>query len=123
MKYIGEERRIQDHRDVLLICKQEDKINAIFDAIHRTEASVERLDMRINGTLEKMSGHVEDSVYWRRFIMGVAVSLVLSIIGGCVALFSLSYNLGQYTRQITINTDRLDEMEKEHKELRGASKE
>ena len=138
MEYTGIERRaeirLQDHTNVLLICKQEEKIDKIFDSIHRTENVVEKLDiklcttfdkidMRINNTLEKMGVHVEDSIYWRRFIVGVAISLILSIVGGCIALFSLSYNLGQYTRQIIVNTDRLNIIESEHKELRGASKE
>ena len=108
---------MQDHRDVLVICKQEEKINDISDSVHRTESAVQRLDMRINGTLEKMGTHVEDSNYWRRFIMGVAVSLVLSIIGGGIALFNLSYNLGTYTRQIMVNTDRLRTIEDDHKRM------
>jgi putative NADH-flavin reductase len=122
MKYTGEERRkatrLQDHKDLLIICKQEDKIDKIFDSIHRTESAVDKLDMRLLNSLDKMSVHVEDSIYWRRFIVGVAISLVLSIVGGSVALFSLSYNLGTYTRQIVVNTDRLDQIEKEHRLLR-----
>lgn len=117
MKYLGEERRIQDHTDILVICKQEEKINKISESVHRTENAIEKLDMRINGTLEKMSIHVEDSIYWRRFIVGVAISLVLSIIGGSVALFSLSYNLGTYTKQIIVNTERLNIIEEEHREI------
>jgi len=113
-----EERRIQDHtkRDVLIICKQEEKIDEIATTINRIESSIQRLDMRINGTLEKMGTHVEDSTYWRRFIVGVAISLVLSIVGGAVALFNLSYNLGAYTRQITVNTGRLQILESYHRE-------
>ena len=112
-----EERRIQDHtkRDVLIICKQEEKIDEIATTINRIESSIQRLDMRINGTLEKMGTHVEDSIYWRRFIVGVAISLVLSIVGGSIALFNLSYNLGAYTRQIVVNTDRLKIIEEDHK--------
>jgi hypothetical protein len=121
----GNERRknVQDHRSPIIICKQEEKINDISDAVHRTEGAVERLDLRINGTLEKMAVHVEDSTYWRRFIMGVAISLVVSIVGGATALFSLSYNLGEYTRQIKVNTDRLDKIEYFHDSLqRGIEK-
>ena len=115
----GIERRkeVQDHTSPIIICKQEDKINDMSDAVHRTEAAVQRLDMRINGSIEKMSTHVEDSTYWRRFIMGTAISLVLSIIGGMCALFSLSYNLGQYTKQISVNTVRLDKIENVHERL------
>jgi hypothetical protein len=116
MSYQGVERRVQDHREPIIICKQEDKINDMSDAVHRTEAAIGRLDMRINGTLEKMSTHVEDSTYWRRFIVGVAISLVISILGGACALFNLSYSLGTYTRQITIDTERLAVIEQEHRD-------
>ena len=111
------ERRVQDHRDPIVICKQEDKINEISDAVHRTEAAIGRLDMRINGTLDKMAVHVEDSTYWRRFIVGLAISLVISILGGASALFNLSYSLGQYTKMIQINTVRLDKVEAFHERV------
>lgn len=115
MEYKGIERRnVQNHNDIFVICKQEENIVSIKDAIHRTESAIIKLDMRINGSLEKMSIHIEDSIYWRRFIVGVAVSLVLSIVGGAWALFSLSYNLGTYTKQIVVNTGRLDNLEEIH---------
>jgi hypothetical protein len=112
-------KEVQDHRDPLIICKQEKKIQDMSDGIIRIEGSISKLDLRINGTLEKMANHVEASEFWRRFIMTTAVSLVISIIGGAFALWQLAYNLGQYTKQITVNTDRFNIIEEEH---RGGNK-
>ena len=113
----GKERRIQDHRDPIIICKQEAKINEIWDCVTEQRGETKALNLRINGSLDKMAVHVEDSTYWRRFIMATAISLVISILGGAAALFSLSYNLGEYTRQIKVNTQRLDVMETFHQRL------
>lgn len=119
----GEERRVQDHREGTIICKQETAIKDISEAVIRTEGAVQRLDLRINGTLEKMAVHVEDSSYWRRFIVGVAISLVISILGGIVTVFSLSYNLGQYTSQIQVNTERIHSIEVENDRFHKAKSE
>jgi hypothetical protein len=54
-----------------------------------------------------MASHVEDSDYWRRFIVGTAVGLIVSILGGIVTITTIAYNLGEYTKQIKINTERL----------------
>ena len=115
MAWDGTERRMQDHRNGNVICKQEDKINLICDTMIRTEGRLEKLDLRINGSLEKMAVHFEDSTYWRRFIMGVAVSLVVSIMGGILTVALVAYNLGEYTRQIKTNTVRIDVIEDCHK--------
>ena len=111
MTWDGKERRVQDHNNPIIICKQEDKIDKICDTLIRTEGTIDRLDLRINGTLEKMAGHVEDSDYWRKFIVGVAVSLVVAILGGIVTISTIAYNLGEYTKQIKINTERLQYIE------------
>lgn len=110
-KWDGKERRVQDHTNPIIICKQEHKIDRMSDSVIRTEGALEKLDLRINGTLEKMAVHVEDSTYWRRFIMGVAVSLVVTILGGITTVGIVTYNLGEYTRQIKINTERLSKIE------------
>ena len=110
MIYSGPERRkVQDH--TFIICKQEDSIKLISDSVIKIDGKLEKIDLRINGTLEKMAVHVEDSVYWRRFIVGVAISLVIAIIGGITTASTIAYNLGQYTRQIIINTGRLEKLE------------
>jgi len=123
MTWDGNNRRkeVQDHRDPIIICKQEENINDISESVVRIEGAISRLDLRINGSLDKMSTHVEDSTYWRRFIVGIGVSLVISIIGGATALFNLSYNLGEYTRQITINTKRLDIIETNHQRVQDGT--
>jgi PIN domain nuclease of toxin-antitoxin system len=110
--YTGPERRqvVQDHRDPVIICKQENKIVDMSDGIIRIEGRIEKLDLRINGTLEKMANHVEDSEFWRRFIMGTAVSLVISILSGAYALWFLTYNIGQYTKQIQMDAAYISEM-------------
>jgi len=105
---------VQDHRDPQIICKQESKIIGMSEGIIRIEGSIERLDVRINGTLEKMANHVEASSFWRNFIMTTAISLIISILGGAYALWTLTYNLGQYTKQIQINTERLGIIERDH---------
>ena len=106
-----ERRKVQDHNSPIIICKQEDRVTNMYESMIRTEGTIDRLDARINGTLEKMALHVEDSDYWRRFIVGTAVGLVISILGGIVTISSIAYNLGEYTKQIRVNTDRLEHIE------------
>ena len=98
-----------------------EKLTEIKESVIRTEGNVEKLDLRINGTLEKMGVHVEDFLWWRRFILGTAIGLIISIFGGVIALATLCTNLGEYTKQIKVNTDRLAIIETEHREVhRGA---
>ena len=94
-----------------IICTKEKEIGIISDAVIRTEGALERLDLRINGTLEKMAAHVEDSTYWRRFIVGVAISLIISILGFAVTSWAISYNLGQYAEKIISVTKQSEENE------------
>jgi hypothetical protein len=116
-RYLGPERRIQDHTLPIVICKYEDSIKSLYETGIRTEASIKALDLRINGTLEKMTEHVNDSAWWRNFIMGTAITMVLSLLGWIVTAWittsSLSYNLGQYSKQIQINTGRLSLIEED----------
>jgi hypothetical protein len=100
-------------RDVVehIICTKEKEIGIISDSVIRTEGALERLDLRINGTLEKMAVHVEDSTYWRRFIVGVAISLVISILGFAATSWAISYNLGQYAEKIISVTKQSEENE------------
>jgi len=115
----GVERRkdVQDHRDPIIICKQEEKIHQIWDEVSELRGEAKALNLRINGSLDKMAIHVEESAYWRRFVVGVAISLVISLLGGAAALFTLSYSLGEFTRQIKVNTGRLDVIETFHQRL------
>lgn len=117
-KWNGKDRRVQDHNNPMIICKQEEAIKEISQSGIRTEAAIKALDLRINGTLEKMGVHVEDSIWWRKFIAGTAITLTLAIIGAAAGYLwmgnTLSYNLGQYAKQITINTERLTSIEKEN---------
>ncbi len=117
MSFSGGEKLVHDHRDPIIICKQEEKINEMSLNVTEIKGDVKNLHLRINGSLEKMAIHVEDSTYWRRFIVGVAISLVVSILGGTAALYQLSYSLGEYTRQIKVNTVRLDKVEAFHEDI------
>ena len=116
MTYSGQERRTQDHRDPVIICTQEDKINEMHTDVVEIKGDVKKLDLRINGSLEKISDHITEGRSWRQLIVGIAVSLVLTILGGIYTAFTISYNLGNYTKQIAVNTNRLDVIEEEHRE-------
>jgi hypothetical protein len=100
-------REVTEH----IICAKEKEIGIISDSVIRTEGALERLDLRINGTLEKMATHIEDSTYWRRFIVGVAISLVISILGFAATSWAISYNLGQYAEKIISVTKQSEENE------------
>jgi hypothetical protein len=103
--------RGQDHRPPVIICKQEEKIHNISDTIIRVEGKVEKLDLRINGSLEKIGEHIADGSWYRKLIITTAISLVLSVIGGIFTAAMIAYRLGQYTNQIAINTGRLTNLE------------
>lgn len=106
---------MQDHRNETIICKQEDKINTIATSVTETNGEIKSLNLRINGALEKIAAHMTEGEGYRKLIVGTAISLVLSILGGIVTVATLSYHLGSYTRQIAVNTDRLNEIESDHK--------
>lgn len=106
----------QDHRDPIIICKQEEKINEISENVIETKGEIKSLNLRINGALEKIANHMTEGEGYRRLIVGTAISLVLSILGGIVTVVTLAYHLGAYTRQISVNTERLNIVEQDHKD-------
>jgi hypothetical protein len=107
----GKDLRNQDHRDSVIICKQEEKINDIFIDITEINGSLKALNLRINGVLDKIATHMVEGESYRRLIVGTAVSLVIAILGGIGTAGTIAYNLGQYTQQILTNSERLRKLE------------
>ena len=65
------------------------------------------IDTRINGSIDQIEKHIEHGDKWRMTIAGVAVTLILVIVGG----------LMKFTRdekQIEVNTVRVDKLEDLH---------
>jgi hypothetical protein len=104
--YDGPERRKVMHE-----CKFEEKIIETAEGVIRIEGDVKNLNTRINGSLEKIAAHVEEGTWYRRLIITIGIGLITTVIGGIYTATTISYNLGQYSRQITINTEKLHDME------------
>ena len=115
MEYKGVERRVQDHRDPVIICKQEDKINEIAVNIAEVNGCLKNLDTRINGSMDRIAHHMTEGEGYRKLIIGTAVSLILSILGGVsttwIVTSQLGYTMGRFANQIEVNTKRLDKAE------------
>ena len=109
---------MQDHRDPIVICKQEDKINEIAVNIAEIKGDVKSLDQRINGSMDKIASHLTEGEGYRKLIIGTAVSLILAILGGVsttwIVTSQLGYTMGKYAQQIEVNTKRIDKSEAFH---------
>ena len=98
-----------DHRDEIIICKQEDNIRLIVVGISDMRGEVNLLNNRINGSMDKIAAHVEEGVGYRKLILGTALSLIMAILGGIVTTWivtsQLGYTMGQFAKQIQVNTE------------------
>ena len=65
----------------------------------RVEERLIAVDKRINGSIESIEKHIEHGGKWRLSIIGVAVTLVLAVIGWV-------YAYGQIAKQVEVNTDK-----------------
>lgn len=104
-----------------IICKKEKEINEISVGIAEIKGDVKTLNTRINGSMEKIASHMTEGEGYRRLIIGTALSLVLTILGGVTATWvitsQLGYTMGQFANQIKVNTGRLDKVEAFHEHL------
>ena len=109
---------MQDHRDPIVICKQEDKINQISVDIAEVNGCIKNLDTRINGSMDRIANHMNEGEGYRKLIIGTAVSLILAILGGVsttwIVTSQLGYTMGRFANQIEVNTKRLDKAEAIH---------
>ena len=92
-------------------CRFEDKILGTSEGVIRIEGDVKQLNTRINGALDKIASHVEEGTWYRRLILTVGIGLITTVLGGIYTAATISYNLGQYSKQISVNTIRLDRIE------------
>lgn len=111
------ERRVVEH----IICKKEKEISDIAIGIVEIKGDVKHLNTRINGSMDKIALHVADGDKYRRLIIGTAISLVLTIIGGISTTWlitsQLGYTLGKYANQIEMDATRLNKIEEFHVQL------
>jgi hypothetical protein len=114
----GKERRVHE-------CRYEPKITEMGENIIEVKGKVDTLNVRINGALEKIATHMTEGEGYRKLIIGTAITLVLSIIGGVgttwVVTSQLGFTMGKFANQIQVNTGRLDKIEAYH-EQRGTTR-
>ena len=58
--------------------------------------TVEHLDKRINGSLDKVASHIEDGYVWRRVIVGVAITLIIQVI-------AFAFGYGFLVKSVSVN--------------------
>ena len=114
MSYQGNDRR------ALHDCIHEDDFKKMAVEVAEIKGDVKLLNSRINGSLEKIASHMEEGVWYRRLVIGTAISLVLSIMGGIYTASSISATLGRYMERVDINTERWSKLidTGTHKEVR-----
>jgi len=71
------------------------------------KATIDSLDKKINGSMDAIRAHIEQGWQWRGLIISTIIGLI-------VQLVSFSYLYGMASRQIEINTKRLDRIEEHH---------
>jgi hypothetical protein len=98
--YQGAERRMTHD------CIHEDDFKKMAVEVAEIKGDVKLLNARINGSLEKIASHMEEGIWYRRLVIGTAVSLILSIMGGIYTASTISATLGRYMERVDINTER-----------------
>jgi len=82
-------------------CPEHDKL---IETIHKIDKTTTELSVRINGSIHDIEHHIRAGQSWRLAIVGVVVSVIIQVIG-------FAYLWGQASKQISINTGRLDVIE------------
>lgn len=67
------------------------------------KGDVKHLSLRINGSMDRIADHVEAGAWWRGAVLGIATTVILSIIAA-----SLAY--GEMKNQVDVNTQRWDRL-------------
>jgi hypothetical protein len=77
----------------------------LMETVHNIDKTTTALSVKVNGSINDIERHMESGSAWRTAIVGVMVSIAIQII-------VFAYLWGQASRQIAINTNRLDALEK-----------
>lgn len=101
-------------------CRLEEAVMQASKDIVELRGEVKTLNVRINGSLDKISNFMESGIWWRRTIVGVVITVLLQATGGFVVATQLAESFGQNKRQIDVNTHRLDVLEQTR--INGGSK-
>lgn len=75
-------------------------------AIIKTTTS--NLDKRINGSIDDIKHHIESGSAWRMSIVGLALTLILTV---GVQVGAFLYLWGQISKQVEVNTARIYDLE------------
>ena len=87
--------------------KLETKIDRIESAVHKIDKTASAIDVRVNGSIDDISKHIEHGTAWRISIVGIAGLIVLQIIG-------FVFMWGQLCKVVETNTARIEGMEELH---------
>ena len=79
----------------------------LMDDISEIKTTVGRLDSRVNGSIDKIENHLASGQAWRFAIVGTMLTIALQVI-------TFAYLWGCLTKQVTINTDRITQIEELH---------
>jgi hypothetical protein len=89
-------------------CVHEDEFKQLAVDVTAIRGTLSNLDLRINGSLDKMKSHMEAGRLWRMTTAGLVVSFLLS---GIVWVFYA----GSLAKQVQVNTQRWDRLLEQHK--------
>jgi len=92
-------------------CIFKEKIGNASESVIEIKGDIKNLSLRINGSLEKISSFMDSGIWWRRTIVALSFSLVLSIGSAVYTFATLAQNYGRNERQIEVNSHRLDIIE------------
>lgn len=81
----------------------------MMEKIHNIDKTTTELSVRINGSIDDIEHHMDVSAAWRIAIVGNLIMVFLQVI-------TFAYLWGMASKQIAINTNRLDVIEQSEKD-------
>lgn len=80
------------------------RITSLPEDLAFIKGEIKNLHLRINGNLDKFNSFMSSGTWWRGAIIGVIFTIIVSVV-------TFASNFGSTSKQISINTQRLDVIE------------
>lgn len=99
-------------------CLHENEFKELAVSIVELKGDIKQMVARINGSLDKMQGHMDDARGWRMLTASIGATLIIACVGWTIWAMSVSRTYGQLEKQVYVNTDRLFVLETNYAKLK-----